>query len=57
MQCADTKTDILEDNVNFFGKDISSHFTSSSHYAIPQNDSFEGSAYLEDSKFTEVSSP
>lgn len=52
MQCAHTKTDILEDNVNFFGKDISPHFTSSSHYAIPQNDSFEGSAYLEDSKFT-----
>ena len=45
MKCARTKIDFLENYVNIFGKDISLHFTSSSHYAIPPNDIFEASVY------------
>ena len=54
MKCAGTKIDFLEDKVNIFGKDISLHFTSSGHYSIPLNDSHEGSASLDDSRFKEV---
>ena len=54
MKCVGTKIDFLEDKVNIFGKDISLHFTSSGHYAIPLYDSYEGSASLDDSRFIEV---
>ena len=54
MKCVGTKTDFLEDKVNIFGKDISLHFTFSGHYAILPNDSYEGSASLDDSRYIEV---
>ena len=54
MKCVSTKINFLEDKVNIFGKDISLHFTSSDHYAIPLNDSYERSASLDDSRFIEV---
>ena len=54
MKCTGPKIDFLEDKVSVFGKDISLHFTSSGHYAIPLNDSYEDSAFLDDSTFTEV---
>ena len=48
------KIEFFEDKVNIFGKDISLYFTSSAHYAILLKDSYEGSASLDDSRFTEV---
>ena len=54
MKCVGTKIDFLEDKVNIFGKDISLHFTSSGLYTIPLNDSYKGSAPLDDSRFIEV---
>ena len=54
MKCVGTKIDFLEDKVNIFGKNISLHFTSSGHYALPLNDNYEGSASLENSRFIEV---
>ena len=57
MKCVDTKIDILEGKVNIFGKDISLHFTSSGLYAIPLNDSYEGLASLDDSRFIQVFFP
>ena len=35
MKCAGPKIDFLQYKVSIFGKDISLHFTSSGHYAIP----------------------
>ena len=54
MKPAGTKIDVLEDKIDIFGKDISLHFTSSGHYAIPLYDRYEGSASLDDSRFIEV---
>ena len=54
MKCAGTKIAFLEDKVNIFGKNISLQLTSSGHYAIPLDDSYEDSASLDDSRFTEV---
>ena len=51
MKYVGTKFDFLEGKVNIFGKDISLHFTSSSHYVIPLSDSYEGSPSLDDSRF------
>ena len=52
MKCAGPKIDFLQDKVSIFGKDISLQFTS--NYAIPLNDSYEDSAFLDDSRFIEV---
>lgn len=54
MKCAGTKINFLEDKVNIFVKYISLHFTSSGRYAIPLNDSYEGLASLDDSRFVKV---
>ena len=54
MKCGGTKIDVLEDKVSIFDKYTSLHFTSSGHYAIPLNGSYEGSASLYDSRFIEV---
>ena len=54
MKCGGTKVDLLEDKANIFDKYVSLYFTSSSHYAIPLNESYEGSASLYDSRFIEV---
>ena len=52
MKCAGPKIDFLGDKVNIFGNDI--NFTSSGHYAISLHDRYEGSAFLDDSRFIEV---
>ena len=54
MKCAGTIIDFLENEVNIFGKDVSLHFTSSGHYAIPLNDRYESSASSDDSGLIEV---
>ena len=54
MKCAGTKIDFLEDKVDIFGNDISLQFTSCDHYPILLNDSYEGSASSDDSRFIEV---
>ena len=54
MKCAGPKIDFLGDKVNIFGNDINLNFTSSGHYAISLNDRYQGSAFLDDSRFIEV---
>ena len=54
LKSAGTKIDVLEDKIKIFGKDISLHFTSSGHHAIPLYDRYVDSASLDDSRFIEV---